>query len=349
MGKPKHHRRRHRSRSSSSSSSSSQTRAKKAKKLSEHHGKRSYTPPLRDKDFLKSGLLDNIIDLFKSEQRPRMGMSVRDTDICEFDPSHNDINRWISKIDEHAAIYRWDDVYICHLAINKLRGSAETWYKSLPFVPKTWTEWKTLLAATFPSTRDLHILMTEMLACKPKTGQDLYEYCFEKLSVIRKMDLQLSGSDEVSLIVGGLQNQNIKFSVKAANITDPAKLAVYLKSFDLPSTSDQSRPSSSKMNFPVKFVKSVRDASKTVVCFRCRQSGHKQNGCPLNSVQSSVQNTVQNKINRIHCNYCRKKGHTIEDCFKRKRKMQVQLSSSGNPVETIEKTSFVCISRRRQK
>lgn len=255
MGKPKHHRRRQRSRSSSitsSGSSSNQKRAKKAKKHGEHHGKRSYTPPPKDKNFLKSGLLDNIIDLVRSEQRPRMEMFVRDTDISEFNPLHNDINRWISKIDEHAAIYRWDDVNICHLAITKLRGSVETRYKSLPFAPRTWTEWKTLLTVTFPPTRDLYSLMTEMLAYKPKTGQNLYEYCFEKLSLIRKIDLQLSGLDEVSLIVGGLENQNIRFSVKAANITDPAKLAVYLKSFDLPSMSDQSRPSSSKINFQVK-------------------------------------------------------------------------------------------------
>ena len=54
--------------------------------------------------------------------------------------------------------------------------------------------------------------MAEMLALKPKDKQNLHEYCFEKLSLVRKMHLNITASDKMNLLIGSLDNQNAKFN-----------------------------------------------------------------------------------------------------------------------------------------
>ncbi|KAJ8940661.1 hypothetical protein NQ314_010637 [Rhamnusium bicolor] len=276
MGKRKHRHHRHRRSSSSSSRDTDSPKRAKDRVASERSFTPELPPPSADTPSLNSGLLD-IVNMLKNEQRPNIGMSVRDIDITDFNPMFHDINEWISKIDEHAVIW-----------------PAETWYKSLQTIPKSWREWKSLLATTFPSTRDLHSLMTEMLLFKPKANQSLYEYCFEKLSLIRRMNLNLSGSDEVNLIVGSLDNQNVKFAVKAACITDPSKLAVYLKSFDTGTFSV----------IPQKYNNQVLPFKKGA------------------SQSLEVNSRYEGDRSKLHCNYCRNKGHTIDNCYKKLRRGQ---------------------------
>lgn len=255
----------------------------------ERSGERSFTPeiPTSSVSCNTSNVNAEIIELINNvrRERPRIGMTIKDTDINEFNPLNDDMNEWLGKIDEYAAIYNWDDLNTCHLAINKLGGSAEIWYKSLSCIPKTWAEWKVLLRDTFPSTRDLHSLMSEMLMFHPKPDKTLFEYCFEKLALIKKMNLNLSGADEVNLIVGGLNDCNIKFAVKAANIDDPSKLAVYLRSFEPMVTRGGNQPTTAN---PVNIKRRSVEFSKSrpkreTLCYICRQPGHKQANCPQNA------------------------------------------------------------------
>lgn len=64
---------------------------------------------------------------------------------------------------------------------------------------------------------------------KPNPQQSLYEYYFKKLALIHQMQIPLSGSDQVNLIMGGITNAHIKFSVETAEISDPAILTQRLK------------------------------------------------------------------------------------------------------------------------
>ncbi|KAJ3641384.1 hypothetical protein Zmor_027894 [Zophobas morio] len=116
---------------------------------------RSYTPPMRDdlRQFTAANSaqspnssLDRLADITDqlrrvSEQRGT-GVSVRDRDIPNFNPADDDVEMWLSKLDDYRELYGWDEKYVCHIAVNKFRGSAETWYQTLHTVPKTWGEWK---------------------------------------------------------------------------------------------------------------------------------------------------------------------------------------------------------------
>lgn len=338
MGKRKH-RRRDSSSSSSSSNSSTDRRVRTYKAKRKNY--RSYTPELPPS--ASSGLTD-IFNILKHAYRPKLSMSVKDSDINEFNPVVDNVNEWIERVDERVNVYRWDDINTCHLVINKLKGPAEKWYRSLATLPKTWAEWKIILANTFPPTRDLHLLMTKMLALQPKSNQSLYEYCYEKLALIKKMNLNLSGVDEVNLIIGGLENSNAKFAVKAANIDDPSKLAVYLKAFEPPVTDlkiNKHNPvSATNVKTQVELVERNRNKLRHITkCYNCNRPGHKQYDCPNTIVQGGT---------KLYCNYCRQKGHTIDTCFKKNKKHQGH-STNHNQKQNNKQVFLVSTSETKNK
>lgn len=163
----------------------------------------------------------------------RQVVSTASTSIIdEYNPLLNNITEWLAAVDEFAFIYGWNDRTTCHLALNKLRGPAEVWYRALPTRIFTWAEWKTLLTEQFRAKRDLHADLTKMMQCVARPNQSLYAYTFEKLSLIQKLKLPLLGEDQVNLILGGISNEQIKFAVETAGIKEPSDLARHFKSLD---------------------------------------------------------------------------------------------------------------------
>ncbi|KAH9638277.1 hypothetical protein HF086_013715 [Spodoptera exigua] len=77
---------------------------------------------------------------------------------------------WISKVDECAEIYNWNDRQTVHYALPKLVGHAKTWYQGLPTIRHSWKEWKVLLRESFPSTENYAELLTEMLNRRARPG-----------------------------------------------------------------------------------------------------------------------------------------------------------------------------------
>jgi hypothetical protein len=72
-----------------------------------------------------------------------------------FDPRHHNIEEWLDAVDEFKAIYDWDDRTTSHLALNKLSGPAEVWYRGLPSRVFSWDQWRGKLLATFKIKRNL--------------------------------------------------------------------------------------------------------------------------------------------------------------------------------------------------
>ena len=269
--------------------------------------------------------LSKVVDhLSRLSQEKSPAFSLRDQDIIDFDPAVvDDVSMWAHKIDECAQVYNWRDNEICHLALNKLKGVALIWYRSLTVTPRTWAEWKLLLQNAFPPSRNLHALMTEMLAMKSISCVTLFDYAYAKLALIRKMHLNLPGPDEVNLILGGIVgNDSLKLAIKAAGITEVSHLAAYLKPFgagEVQPGSTNTPTQSFKKRFRSSFQSRYRGTSShsnqqesprtnksQIVCFLCKESGHKQFECP------------ENKDSRKHrCAFCRNYGHAEQNCYRK--------------------------------
>jgi hypothetical protein len=217
--------------------------------------------------------------------KPRTEVSVGTISsgiLNEFNPLTGNVDDWLHAVDEYAQIYGWDDKVTSHLALAKLRGPAEVWYRGLPTHLFTWVEWKEMLRQNFIPRRDLHKLLSNMFACVPKAHQSLYEYAFEKLALIHQLKIPLSSEDQVNLIMGGIADDNIKFTIEAAGIRDPNTLISHLKTLKssvVSTAPNATQPSTSRVSIGAQ-QKQGQTVPSRVRCFTCNQTGHVRRSCP---------------------------------------------------------------------
>lgn len=67
---------------------------------------------------------------------------------------------WLTKVEECAEIYGWEEKEIIHYSLPKLTGVAKTWYQGLISVLHTCSEWKKILLESFPCREDYAELLT---------------------------------------------------------------------------------------------------------------------------------------------------------------------------------------------
>lgn len=217
--------------------------------------------------------------------------------IPEFNPQVDNIEKWLHAIDEYVAIYEWNETTTVHFALTKLRGPAETWYRSLTTHVYSWVEWKRLLLETFPPKRDIHTMLLTMINYKPGDAQDLYEYSFQKLALINLLNLSFSDEDKVNLIMGAINDRQIRFSVETAGITNPTILAYHLKSYSNPSASSSiSHQTDSTSSSSV--IAPLPSTSHGRRCYLCNRYGHLRRTCPKNYSPSNFQRLKSNKQQR---------------------------------------------------
>lgn len=143
-----------------------------------------------------------------------------------------------------------------------------------------------------------------MLDCVVRGKHSLYEYTFEKLALIQKLKLPITGADQVNLILGGIPDDQVKFSVEMSGITDPSQLASHFKVLDerqgrLISTPETPKPSTSgaRLQGPSK----RQQDEKNRVCYRCGAAGHLKKNCSANfsSMPHSKQKAIEYSVNHI--------------------------------------------------
>jgi hypothetical protein len=99
--------------------------------------------------------------------KPRTEVSVGTISsgiLNEFNPLTGNVDDGLHEVDEYAQIYGWDDKVTSHLALAKLRGPAEVWYRGLPTHLFTRVKWKEMLRQNFIPKRDLHKLLSILFA-----------------------------------------------------------------------------------------------------------------------------------------------------------------------------------------
>jgi hypothetical protein len=240
--------------------------------------------------------IDRLVGKNKPTSTVSTSLSISSNIVAEFNPLENCIEEWVNSVDEYALIHGWDDKTTSHLALGKLRGPAEIWYRGLPTKLFTWGEWRDMLINNFKQKRNLHQALTNMMACVPGRSERLYEYVYRKLALIHKLKLPINDEDKVNLIMGGINDDQVKFSVGTAGITDPHELANHLKILDMKifvstnSTNKDAIKTPQKNNAPLKNFDNR-------ACFACHKTGHFQGDCP------DIVGDKHPKHNRKHTTY----------------------------------------------
>lgn len=223
----------------------------------------------------------------------------------EFDPSRRTqtIDMWIGKVNECAQIYGWSERQIIHYSLPKLVGLAQKWYQGLPSLLFTWVEWQSKLRLAFPSDENYGILLTEMLGCRARFGDQLEEYFYEKMVLLNRCNI--SGKNAIDCILLGIEDRSVRMSAEAAQFTEPDKLLVYLRNIKItrrPEKSNaplQSSASDNKKNRPFKNIQNQGSVRPRTSCYNCGEEGHPYFKC-------------SKPIKR--CEKCRKVGHLDTEC-----------------------------------
>jgi hypothetical protein len=230
--------------------------------------------------------IDRLLVRSESSRVPKVSTSLVQNVIEPFDPRHHNIEEWLDAVDEFKAIYDWDDRTTSHLALNKLSGPAEVWYRGLPSRVFSWDQWRGKLLATFKIKRNLFDAMREF--------ETLYEYCFQKMALINRLKIPMNGEDQVSLIIGAIQDEHLKFAIEASGITDPNVLAMHFKTLDKKET--QSNRTDAPQLRPTFRGKTDSQRPQRLTCFQCGRPGHKRKDCTQTGGETSSRNQRQRAI-----------------------------------------------------
>jgi hypothetical protein len=218
-----------------------------------------------------------------------------------FDPqrSEQSIESWVLQVDELVQCYRWDDLTIIKLVASRLTGMARRWYDSQEQLNNNWSEMKQLMLRQFYKPLPFSKLLREAALYETRKGQDLSEYCFNKLERLRALKLDIPEAYLVDAIIGGITDKNIARTTRSSRFTDTNELYAYLstighlpgsrpvKSAPTPqyATPGTSTEKSLKMGiecYNCKGPHRARDCPKSrVECFNCKQRGHFQSKCPF--------------------------------------------------------------------
>nr|XP_049705001.1 uncharacterized protein LOC126056363 [Helicoverpa armigera] len=233
--------------------------------------------------------------------------------VPEFDPNNRsqDVERWLRKVNECAAIYNWDEKQIIHYSLQKLAGLAKKWYESLPTLNFSWQEWQCKMKKAFPSEENFGKLLEEMLNRKSRSDETLRDYFYDKLSLLSRCEI--SGRKAVDCIIYGIADVSVRNGAQALKCSEPEDLLNYLASQQINQTKENPRHLSSSNNnafrkrdsrtsFNGQNRNSPANRGNDVTCFNCQERGHSYINCSKPIVK---------------CVKCGRVGHNFDNCYKK--------------------------------
>lgn len=295
----------------------------------------SYSPPTRrGRSNSTNDVLDKFLNILQGVKNQSSSRLSLNNVIPEFDPMAKDqtILTWLTKVEECASIYGWEEKEIIHFALPKLSGVAKSWYQGLDSVLYTWREWKKKLLESFPTRDDYADLLTTMLAKRVRYGDSLEHYYYEKMNLLNRCSIK--GRKAVDCLLHGIDDRAVRVGAQAASFREPEEVLKYLKTVKVGTTKDIDRSRLGRSNLVGGTNKPKLETVKRVFkCFNCDTEGHRSFECSK-VAQKCV---ICNKMGHLDI-YCRNsKGKNVTKVGEQVQKEEKQIAEVIASDETNEK------------
>lgn len=156
------------------------------------------------------------------EQRPRVDIRPKDEYLLPiFDPSDDasNVERWTDEVDKTAEQFGWDGRAILRLIVDRMKGHARQWFETRRQSASTWPEIKAALIQQFRKSVPFVKLMREAVLYEAAPGQDLGDYCFQKLDKLRKLEATYTDEQLIDMVIDGINHNGIARTARAAQQT----------------------------------------------------------------------------------------------------------------------------------
>ncbi|XP_076392657.1 uncharacterized protein LOC143265284 [Megachile rotundata] len=146
--------------------------------------------------------------------------------IPKFDPAKDsaDVEQWTRQVDRIARRYNWSDDDILLVVARSLKGHARRVYDEELVNDHTWRSLKTILLRRFKKPLPFARLLLEAATYTASAGQHLGDYCFEKLSKLRALKLDIPDAYLADAVIGGIQDENVTRTIRSKRYKDADEL-----------------------------------------------------------------------------------------------------------------------------
>lgn len=154
----------------------------------------------------------------------------------EFDQAEKNLSAsdWLEKINTCGVMYDWNEKTKLYLAVCRLRGSAQLWYKELHNSQLAWPSFSYAIVKQFPRELSFRKLLEEAATYKSSHNQDLQAYCLLKIGKLNKIKLEVSEEKLVDFVAHGIHDESIRPTVLALRFKTLHDLNLCLSTFDRP-------------------------------------------------------------------------------------------------------------------
>lgn len=235
--------------------------------------------------------------------------------VSNFDPAIHNIDVWCEEVDRARDVNCWTDHECLSRVASCLKGDAKVWLSEWVTNDRTWSNFRREFTPLCPGKLDYANILFEAM----KTTSDRYttyaEYARRTLLRLRI----ISGLNEelrTLIVIRGIDSPQIRAAAANANLTSD-KIVSFLSIYTKPSKFNHGThpPVASQKHFQ----QTKPGPSNEKTCFICGQKGHVRYNCPKKPKTPSESPSSFKANTNITCTFCKKRGHTEEQCFSESR------------------------------